>query len=298
MIAKPKLCAWTIGLFFLFIGNSLSAQYLDLAKVEMTYVPGDNANFSYINRRILINAPFKTKKDDAYIFAGIEYANATVRLEEEVDSFDKSEAENFNEINLKFAYTWKTRRDWRMGFQISPALRSNLAGPLERGDLLISGLFAFVIDKKDLNTVRRPWRVIFGFAYTSISRTPIPFPFISYYRKFHPKWSYNIGAPVTNVQFHASERHRVKFFAQGEGLNAHIQDGVIVNDEIFADRLRILLVSVGYRYEYNISEHIESYINITRTIFSDFQLRNGLENVFTPVIDNAMHYQLGIRLKI
>ena len=280
-----------------FISLSTSGQYLDLAKVEYTIVPGNDSNFALNSVRMLFNVPFKIK-DDAYFFAGVDYTQSEFQFQENVDTYDKSDADEFHEVDLNLTYTFTTKKKWRLGIQLTPSFSSNLQGALQKNDFLLSGVLALVKDKKQSEEVKKPWRIILGLAYSSTSRSPFPFPFFSYYRKFHPRWSYNIGAPVTNIQFHLNEKNRLKFYAEGDGFNAHIQEGVLVNDNQFANRLRMLLVMTGLRYEYKFSKHIESYINITRTVLSDVQLRRDTENVFIPNIDNVMLYRVGIRCKI
>lgn len=277
--------------------NCAFGQYLDLAKVEYTYLPGSNANFEYQRQRVLFNFPFKLKKN-SYFFVGLDYSNIQFEYKEDQDSYDKSNAENFKSLDLVLSYTFQLNNDWIFGTQISPSFNSNLEKGLQREDLLVSGLIVFVKDKKDSASVRKPFRIITGLFYNTNTRVPFPIPFISYYRKFRPKWSYTIGAPYSNLQYHLTEKHRLKIYAEGDGFNTSLQNGVIINDNLLANRLRMFLILAGFRYEYNFSEHIESYINITRTVFSDVQLRDGKENVFIPAVDDAMLYRIGIRCKI
>ncbi|SNT05556.1 hypothetical protein SAMN05421640_2189 [Ekhidna lutea] len=272
-------------------------QYLDLAKIEYAYLPGDNANFEYQRQRVLFNIPFKLNKN-SYVFAGLDYSNIQFKHKEEQDSYDKTNAESFKSLGLTVSYTFQLNDDWIFGAQISPSFNSNLEGDLKREDLLASGLIVFVKDKKGSASVRKPFRIITGLYYNTNTRLPFPLPFISYYRKFRPKWSYTIGAPYSNLQYHLTEKHRLKIYAEGDGFNTSLQNGVIINDNLLANRLRMFLILTGVRYEYNIAKHVESYINITRTVFSDVQLRDGKENVFIPAIDDAMLYRIGVRCKI
>ncbi|WP_420316301.1 DUF6268 family outer membrane beta-barrel protein [Ekhidna sp.] len=272
-------------------------QYLDLAKLEYTYLPGSNSNFEYQRQRALFNVPFKIKKN-SYVFAGLDYSNIQFKHKENQDSYDKTNAENFKSLDLVLSYTFQLNDDWIFGAQISPSFNSNLEGSLKREDMLVSGLIVFVKDKKDSTSVRKPFRIITGLFYNTNTRLPFPIPFISYYRKFRPKWSYTIGAPYSNLQYHLTEKHRLKIYAEGDGFNTSLQNGVIINDNLLANRLRMFLILAGFRYEFKITEHIESYINITRTIFSDVQLREGKENIFIPAIDDAMLYRIGVRCKI
>ncbi|MEQ6167520.1 MULTISPECIES: DUF6268 family outer membrane beta-barrel protein [unclassified Ekhidna] len=283
-----------LGVVVCYLGQ---CQYLDLAKIEYTYLPGNDANFEYQRQRVLFNIPIKLN-EKAYFFAGLDYSNIQFRFDEDQDSYDKSEAENFKSLDLALAYIYELKNDWYLGVQISPSFTSNLEGSLIRRDLLVSGIVVFVKDKIDPNKAKKPHRIIAGLYYATTTRFPAPFPFFSYYRKFHEKWSYTIGAPSSNLKYYFDQKHRIQLYAEGDGFNTNLQNGVLINDNAFADRIRMLLILTGVRYEYSISKHFEAYINATRTVFSDVQLRDGKENVFIPAIDNAMLYRIGIRCKI
>ena len=86
--------------------NCAFGQYLDLAKVEYTYLPGSNANFEYQRQRVLFNFPFKLKKN-SYFFVGLDYSNIQFEYKEDQDSYDKSNAENFKSLDLVLSYTFQ-----------------------------------------------------------------------------------------------------------------------------------------------------------------------------------------------
>ncbi|WP_372530153.1 DUF6268 family outer membrane beta-barrel protein [Ekhidna sp.] len=286
---------------FLFVMTCLCwgcfCQYLDLAKAEYSYLPGENANFEYQRQHVLFNVPFKVS-EKAYFFVGLDYSAIQFKFHEDQDSYDKEEVENFTSLDLAFSYIYELKNDWYLGMKLAPSFTSNLEMKLESGDFLLSGLVVFVKDKMDTEVVKKPHRIIAGMYYTTTSRFPAPFPFFSYYRKFHERWSYTVGAPSSNLKYYLGEKNRFQLYAEGDGFNAHIQNGVLVNDALFADRIRMFLILAGLRYEYSISKHFEAYLNLTRTVFSDVQLRDGKDNVFVPNIDNAMLYRVGVRCKI
>lgn len=275
---------------------SAQSQLLDLAKSEYLYVPGSNSNFEYHRQQIEANVPFKLN-EGAYFFVGFDYSRILFRFQEAEDSYNKANAENFQSIDLNLTYTFEMKNNWRFGFQLSPSFNSNFQDGIVSDDFLVNGVMAF-IKTKDGSISKKRNRLIIGLAYSTTTRFPIPFPFVSYYRKFHPKWSYTVGAPYTNIQFHATDTHRFKLHAEGEAFNTHVQEDIQVDGFGDADRIRVFFINVGFRYEYKLSEHIESYLLLSRTVFSDLQLRNGKDVVFQPVLDNAMLFRLGIRCKI
>ena len=202
--------------------SSTRAQFLDLARVEYTYVPGTKTNFEYSRIRTLFNMPMRIK-EGTYFFMGLDYSRIQMEFEEDVDSFDKSETDDFTLVDVNFAYTFPINNDWRFGIQVTPGLSSNFENKLEWDDAVISSIIAFNKDKKDdPPSGKKPFRIIIGAAYSGNSGIPFPIPFLSFYKKFKPKWSYNLGAPISNLQWHTSEKVRMKLFATLDGFNANL----------------------------------------------------------------------------
>lgn len=274
-----------------------NSQLPDLARLEYSYIPGNNANFQYNRFRALFNVPFKVK-EDVYFLVGLDYSDIYFEFNERTDSYEKTNAENFDALALNLTYTFKLKNNWIFGAQVTPSFMSNLEGRLIQEDFRFSGRIAFVKDMKNTSASKKPYRIFIGLFYNNISRFPAPIPFITYYRKFHPKWSYSVGIPYSNIQFHASPKHRIKLHANSDNFNASIQSGVIVNNELPANRLRMMLLLAGLRYEFKFANYFESYINVTRTFVSGIQLRDDRENVFEPNLDGVIHYRMGVRIKI
>ncbi|WP_436515425.1 DUF6268 family outer membrane beta-barrel protein [Ekhidna sp. To15] len=285
-----------IGCICCLLLTQVQGQLLDVAKAEYLYVPGSSSNFEYHRQEFEVNVPFEVK-EGGYLFVGFDYSRIVFRFQETEDSYDKTHAENFQSIDLNLTYTFEMKNNWRFGLQLSPSINSNFQDGITSDDFLMNGVAAF-IKTKDGSESKKRNRLIIGLAYSTISRVPIPFPFINYYRKFHPKWSYTIGAPYSNIQYHASEKNRFKIHAEGDAFNAHIQEDILVENFGIADRIRVFIINVGFRYEYKFSEHIESYLVLSRTVFSDLQLRKGKDMIFQPGLDNAMFFRLGVRCKI
>lgn len=273
-----------------------NGQFLDLGRMEYTLVPGENSNFEYSRRRILFNLPFKIK-EGAYLFAGFDYSEIHLDFRENIDIYDKSESDNFTLLDLNLTYTLPINDDWRFAIQASPGLSSTLENGFSSDDLVISSIIAFVKDKKEAEG-RKPFRIIIGAAYSGNSGIPFPIPFLSFYKKFRPKWSYNIGAPISNLQYHASDRFRLKLYATLDGFNSNLQRNQVLSTSEVASRIRVNMVLVGTRFEYKLSDHIESFLTITRSMNPVIQLRENRRRIESLGTADVMHYRLGIRFKL
>jgi len=246
---------------------------------------------------VLFNRPFRIH-DEAYFFAGIDYSNIQLSFTDDVDSFDKEETDDFSLLDLNFTYTYQMNEDWRFAAQVSPGISSNLEKGLEWQDFVFSGVVVFIKDKKAAKDVRKPFRIIIGAAFSGNGGIPFPIPFISFYKKFHPKWSYNLGAPISNFQYHASEKFRLKLFATLDGFNSNLQNDQLVSSGEVANRIRLNMVLLGSRFEYKLSDHVESFLTVTRSINPSIQLRQGRERIISLSTADVMHYRLGVRFKI
>ncbi|MEQ9405744.1 MAG: DUF6268 family outer membrane beta-barrel protein [Cyclobacteriaceae bacterium] len=278
--------------------TAVNSQLLDLLRIEYTNALGDDSNFDFQRKRFLFNYPVPTGRT-GYLFLGLDYSAIDLDLHDEVSGFDKTRTDDFRLLDFNLTYTSLINDDWRFAARFVPGFSSNLEGTgLLFEDVFFSGAVVFIKDKKESSDVLKPFRIIMGLAYSGNSGIVFPIPFLSFYKKFHPKWSYNVGVPVTNLQFHATELFRIKLFGRLDGFNSNLQDGIMVNVTESANRIRMSLVLAGFRYEYKLAERIELYLNTTRSLTGRLQLRNGRDNILRLDRANVFHYNGGIRVKI
>ncbi|WP_299186899.1 DUF6268 family outer membrane beta-barrel protein [uncultured Aquimarina sp.] len=275
-----------------------SAQLSDLARIDYTLIPKGSSGIEYRRARVLFNYPIKVKKD-TYLLLGLDYSNIDISFDEGITSFDTNEIIDFQLLDLNIGYTFKINETWRFGAVVTPGVSSNLSrGDLSFRDVVFSGDIVLIKDKSKDPTISKPYRLILGISYSENRGIPFPLPFISYYRKFHPKWSFNIGIPKTNLQYHISNQSRLKLFAQLDGFNANIQRDLIVNEIERADNVKMSLILSGLRYEYKFNNRLEFFINGAYLLSNSVQLRNDNSDVITLNNDNKMYYRAGIRFKI
>ncbi len=252
----------------------------------------------YSRIRALFNYPIKLKNDQ-FLFLGLDYSNIEIDFDAGINTFDTSIIQDFQLLDFSIAYTFKMNADWRFAARFSPGFSSNLVRDISFEDAVFSGDVVFIKDKKDDQTMKRPYRLILGVSYAGNRGIPFPLPFISYYKKFHPKWSYNIGVPSSNLQYHISERSRVKINAQLDGFNANIQNGLLVNNMDIADKVNFSLVTAGFRYEYKFSQHLEFYSILGNIFRSSAKLKDSNnEELISVDKNNTLYLRTGLRFKI
>ncbi len=275
-------------------------QLSDLARIEYTNLPSLSSDLEFVRTRALVNYPIRLNGNGSYLLLGIDYSNINLILGREERPFDQDQIDGFQIFDFNIGYTAKINEDWRFGARIVPGFSSNLsARKLGFADAVLSGDLVFIKDKKEVSGVDVPFRLIVGLSYGGNRGFPYPLPFISYYRKFHPRWSYNLGIPRTNLQFHISERQRLKANLQLDGFTANIQDGLPLDSGSSAESINMSLILCGLQYEFHFSEHLEFFLRSSYIIDRNIQLRDGnKDNILLLDDTHGLSLRTGLRFKI
>ncbi|WP_411030293.1 DUF6268 family outer membrane beta-barrel protein [Spongiimicrobium sp. 3-5] len=286
-------------LFLLLLCTSfMSAQLSDLAKIEYTVLPKGDSNVGYSRLRGLFNYPIRLRPN-SFLLLGLDYSKIDLDFDAGIDAFDINAIEGFQLLDLNIGYTVKMNGDWRFGGRFTPGFSSNLVRKISFEDAVFSADVVFINDKTNDKDISRPYRLILGVSYSQNRGIPFPLPFISYYKKFHPNWSYNLGVPKSNLQYHLSKKSRFKLVAELDGFTANIQNGLLVNNTEIADRVNLSVIIGGLRYERKFGRHIELFFNISNVFSSNADLRDKKNNsVISVDKDNTLYLKTGIRFKI
>jgi hypothetical protein len=283
---------------FLLSCTAASAQLNDLARIDYTFIPAGNSSIEYSRIRGLFNYPIKLKKEGTYLLVGLDYSHIDLKMDDN-PSFDKTDIDGFQLLDLNIGYTTPLKNDWRLGVRITPGFSSNLtANDLSLEDIILSGDVVFVKDRRKSLDVKKPWRLILGVSYSGNRGFPFPLPYVSYYRKFNPKWSYNIGVPKSNLQYHFSEVHRLKLYAEIDGVTSNLQRGVLVDGSEIAESINMSLVLGGLQYEYHITKHLQFYARSSYIISNTVNLRDDNKNNIKSLDNNnSLYLRTGLRFK-
>ncbi|WP_430410461.1 DUF6268 family outer membrane beta-barrel protein [Kordia sp.] len=282
------------------VTNFCFAQLSDLARVDYTIIPRNNSTIEYNRTRVLFNYPIKLKKEGSYLFLGLDYSNINLQATGGIAAVD-DDIDGYQLLDLNIGYTQPLKNDWRLGVRLTPGLSSNLkADDLTLEDIVLSTDIVFIKDKTKDTSVKTPWRLIAGVSYSGNRGFPFPLPFISYYRRFSPNWSYNIGVPKSNLQYRFSDKHRLKLFAQLDGFTSNLQRGVpLLNGEEDAQSINMSLIVSGLQYEFHIIDHLEFYARAAYILSSNTELRNeNRDTIFELDSSNTLYIRTGVRFKI
>ncbi|MEA1786728.1 DUF6268 family outer membrane beta-barrel protein [Arenibacter sp. GZD96] len=274
------------------------AQFSDLAAINFTGLPQGNSEVGYTRLRGLFNYPIRLSKGK-YLFVGLDYSKIELSFNENITTFDIDVLEDFQLLDLSIGYSFKLNEDWRFAARFSPGVSSNLVKQLNLEDVVFSGDVVFINDKRNDNTIARPFRLILGASYSGNRGFPFPLPFISYYRKFRPDWSFNLGVPKANLQYHFSKKNRLKWVAELDGFTSNIQDNIQISDGRTADKINMAVLISGLQYEYHYNQHLEFFMNTSFILSSNASLRNNRNRTVASLSDsNSAYFRTGVRFKL
>ena len=288
-----------IAILICFFSTQLSAQLNDLARIDYTSIPANNSPIEYSRIRALFNYPIKLKKEETYLMVGLDYSHLDLNMDDN-PSFNKTEIDGFQLLDLNIGYITPINEDWRIGVRLTPGFSSNLtANDLSLEDIVLSGAVIFIKDKTKDEYISKPWRLMLGLSYSGNRGFPYPLPFISYYRKFNPNWSYNVGVPKSNLQYHISEKHRLKLYAELDGVTSNLQKGVVVDNTEVAQSINMSLILGGLQYEYHFTKHVQFYARTSYIFSNTVNLRDGSKNNIKSLDNsNSLYLRTGIRFKL
>jgi len=286
----------------LFTGSFYSfAQLSDLANIDFTIIPKNRSGIEYTRSRALFNYPIKLKNEKEFLLLGLDYSNIRLNMEDKNLPFNKEVLKDFRLLDFNMSYTKPLKNDWRIGLRLTPGFSTNLTtSNLSIEDAVLSGLVAFIKNKKQDHSTKRPWKLTVGIYYSDNGGFALPLPFISYYRKFKEKWSYNLGVPKSNLQFHLNKTNRFKIITELDGFNSNIQNPLSIDgsdDE--ADTIRMSLLLSSFQYEFHYKKHFQFYVRASYILSNSAELRNkNRDNIFTIDNDPRLYIRSGVRLKI
>tara|TARA_R110001632_G_scaffold195863_1_gene317536 strand:+ start:2673 stop:3503 length:831 start_codon:yes stop_codon:yes gene_type:complete len=276
----------------------MSAQLSDIARIDYTIIPGVGSDVEYTRSRFLFNAPIKLKAEETYLLLGLDYRNIHLSFDDTNSAFNKGDLSDFQIMDFNIGFTQPITDTWRLGLRITPGISTNLtAKALSFEDVTFSADVLF-IKEKVVDGVKKE-RLILGVSYSGNRGYNFPLPFVSFYRKWDPKWSFSVGIPKSNLQYHFSTKHRLKTYIELDGFTSNVQNGLVINDSEKATSINMSLIVGGLQYEYHLTKHWQLYAR-TAYIFSvRSKLRNqDRDNIYTITNASTAYLRTGIRFKI
>ncbi|MEM1258576.1 MAG: DUF6268 family outer membrane beta-barrel protein [Bacteroidota bacterium] len=271
-----------------------SAQSSDLFRLEYLRIPENNTGINTSRYRALVNVPIKVNKRN-YVVVGSEYNEFDIEFRKPAP-FDKSRVEQLHIIDFNLGYITEWNENWRLVGIVTPRIASNLTGGISSDDLFFNATASFWKEAKD---VQKPFRIVVGLSFNSTTGIPIPLPLVSYYRRFHPKWSYTLGIPKSNFRYHISKSHSLQLALLLDGYFINIQEDIQLPEGEIGSRISLSALVGTLLYQYNITKNMSFYATFGRSLILEGTLRNDdRDDVFLLNNEANLFLRGGFRISI
>ncbi len=271
------------------------SQSTDIFRLEYLNIPENDTGIKTQRYKMLFNLPIRLSDKKNYLITGVEYNRFDVGYSRDLP-FDKSELIRFHVVDLNLGYLTKWNENWNLVTIVTPRLASNFTDGVQTDDFFLNATASFWKESPD---AEKPFRIVLGLSFNSTTGIPIPLPIVSYYKRFHPKWSYTLGIPKTNFKFHMAKRHTLEMALFLDGYFINIQDDIPLPDGQLASKISLsaLLTTIGYQY--NISKRMSFFAMAGRSIEQEGILRNDDRgNVFLLNDESNLYIRTGFKIAI
>ena len=291
---SPKVTRLLVVISLLGVCFLSNAQSSDLFRLEYQRIPENDTGINTSRYRALVNIPFKLNENN-YLVVGGEYNEFDIEFKKSAP-FDKAQVEKLHIIDFNLGYITKWNDNWRLVGIVTPRVASNLTEGISSDDIFFNATASFWKEAKDAD---KPFRIVLGLSFNSTTGIPIPLPLVSYYRRFHPKWSYTLGIPKSNMRYHISDKHSLQLALLLDGYFINIQDDFQLPDGEVGSRISLSALVGTLWYQYNINKNMSFYATFGRSILLEGTLRNDArDDVFLLNNEANLFLRGGFRISI
>ncbi|WP_343485701.1 DUF6268 family outer membrane beta-barrel protein [Allomuricauda sp. d1] len=278
----------------IFLAMDGFAQSSDVLRIDYLRIPKNASGIETSRYKFLLNIPIKLNEDN-YLVAGAEYNQFDVGYSVELP-FDNSELDTFHIVDFNLGHITKWNENWRLITVVTPRLASNFVKSPDGDDFFFNATATFL---KDVPEGDKPFRLVLGLSFNSTTGLPFPLPLVSYYKRFHPKWSYTLGIPRTNFRYHLTEKQFLQASVLLDGYFINIQNDIALPDGRTGSRISLSALVAALGYQYRIAKRTSFYVLMGHTIEQEGILRNDKrDNVFTLNRDGNFYLRGGFKISI
>lgn len=270
------------------------AQTPDIFRLEYMLMPRNDADAKLSRVKLVVNVPIKVREKDNIII-GSEYNRIAFDLIRG-EPFNDEIVDDFHVLDLNMAYVYQYNSDWRFVGVLTPRLSSTLSNPLEQGDFSINATIGAIMDRP---LAEQPSRLVLGIAYNSTVALRIPLPIVYYEKRFHPNWTYVVGAPKSGMKYHINGKHMLQTEFILDGYYVNLQSSIISSDSGLASSISTSAALVTLGYQYTLARNMFLYGYVGHSLFQDNVLRDRNRNdIFTLNDEPSFYFRTGFRIGI
>nr|WP_223826619.1 DUF6268 family outer membrane beta-barrel protein [Flagellimonas sp. S3867] len=278
-----------------FYATLLHAQSSDVFKIDYLNIPENDTGIKTQRYKFLFNLPIKLNEKKDYLIAGMEYNRFDIGYSREFP-FDKRDLIRFHVVDLNLGFITKWNENWNLVTIITPRLASNFTHGAMTDDFFLNATATFW---KENAKADKPYRIVLGLSYNSTTGLPVPLPLVSYYRRFHPKWSFTLGIPRSNFKHHVTKKHTFELALFLDGYFLNIQDDIVLPTNQLGSKISLSALIGAVGYQYNISKRMALYAIFGRSFEQEGKLRNDDRgDVFLLNDESNLYIRTGFKIGI
>ncbi len=279
----------------LFYASIIQAQSTDIFKIDYLNIPENDTGIKTQRYKLLFNLPIKLNEKKDYLITGLEYNRFDIGYSREFP-FDKRDLIRFHVVDLNLGFITKWNENWNLVTILTPRLASNFTDGIMTEDFFMNATATLW---KENTKADKPYRIVLGLSYNSTTGLPVPLPLVSYYRKFHPKWSFTLGIPRSNFKHHVTKNHTFEMALFLDGYFLNIQDNIALPMNQLASKISLSALVGAVGYQYNVSKRMALYAFFGRTFEQEGKLRNDERgDVFLLNDESNLYIRTGFKIGI
>ncbi|TKD61366.1 DUF6268 family outer membrane beta-barrel protein [Flavobacterium sp. ASW18X] len=271
---QKKIIAVICCVVCIFLSLPLIAQSTDVLKIEYLNIP-KNLESGIVTERLKVgvNIPLKVN-NDSYFVVGGEYNQFGINFDK-VLPFSTADLSKLYITDLNLGYITKWNDNWRLVSIATPRLASNLTEGTSTEDFFFNATVAFW---KENNKANQPYRIVLGLSYNSTTGLPIPLPLVSYYKRYHPNWSYTLGIPKTNFKYHSNKNHVWEMALLLDGYFINIQNDIALDNGQVGSKISLSAAIATLGYQYKLNKNMAFYAYVGHSVYQESILRDNSRN--------------------
>ena len=274
-----------IAVFILFSINSFS-QHTEMLNVEFGSF-GKKDDAVGISRSS-ININFPTQFYKGVLINGLSYSQYDLDYDSN-NLMNSSSIETFKTINYSLSYMQKLNSNWAYVIVASPIISSNFESSLTMDDVAFNGGLIFT-------KFNRESKLKFGLIYNTVMGFDGPIPFLNYSREINDRFSYDLGFPITKVNFKINDRNKLNLHVKPKGFYSNISKNLLLDNSKIAEKAKYQSFVTGINYLHTIDNYWKVAFDVGYQLSSDYNLldenKNSVHNIETK---NSVY--VGVNLK-
>ena len=269
--------------------EKLGADYVFIGKGDNNN--GNDISFEKYDFRFSIHKNLKTP--GRRIFHTFNYSGVNI----DYGSIPELETnlKNFHTISYTFGYARPLKKGWFLTAYIKPNISSNFESSVGFDEL---NLFGMALFSKPINE-RKNLILNLGVIYSNTIGINAPIPIAGLVWKPDQKWTLNIGFPMFDLKYQASDKTEIgaNLFIAGE--NFTLTDKLVFNNQNSPiDNVSIMNIGGGLFLNQNITKKLILNVNTGYAFHRKFEFKDGSDKITDFNLDNNLFIKAGFKLSI